>query len=300
MAAVDEWEAVVARVAAVTGPGAVRIGRDGGRGAGVVVRDGLVVTSAHNLRGGTVTVSFAGGRSMTGQVRAADVEGDLAVVEADTAGTTPVPWEPSTARLGQVVLAVGPGRARGTGRVTVGRISAVDVAFRGPRGRLIENGFEHTALVGRGSSGGPVVDAGGRLVGINTHRPEDGLYLAIPADQALADRVDALARGEAPSRRRLGLALVPPPVAQRLRAAVGLEPRDGLLIRQVDADGPAGAAGVRAGDLIVRAGGAEVVSVDGLVAAVEAHPDAETMTIGLVRGAEEITVEVRFPPTGAA
>jgi S1-C subfamily serine protease len=299
MTVLGDIEGAVAAVAAGAGPSVVRIGRDGGRGAGVVVRDGHVLTCAHNLRGTTVTVTFPDGRIATGEVKAADVEGDLAVVGVDTAGAPPLAWTPAEPALGQVVFALGPGRARGV-RVTAGHVAAVGAAFRGPRGRLIDNGFEHTALVGRGSSGGPVVDGAGSLVGINTHRPGDGLYLAVPADQALADRVDQLARGEAPRRRRLGVALTPPHLARRLRASVGLEPRDGLLVRAVDESGPAATAGIRSGDLIVAVGDQPVTGIDDLVTSVERHPDGVPLLVTLVRGVEEVTIEVRFDPPAAA
>lgn len=300
MTTFQEVEEVIGRAAARTGPAVVSIGRNGGRGAGFVVRDGLVLTSAHNLRGPSVTVGFAGGRAERGEVRAADSEGDLAVIEVTTAGIEPVPWASRPAGLGRAVLAVGPPRGVRSGRVTLGHVSAVGVAFRGPRGRLIEDGFEHTALVGRGSSGGPVLDSTGALVGINTHRPGDGFYLAVPADEALAGRVDKLARGETPVRRQLGVALVPPPLARRLRAAVGLEARDGLLVRHVDADGPAGQAGVKPGDLIIVAGGHETATVDALVAAVDAHEGDGPFPVTAVRGTETVSFEVRFPPPGAA
>lgn len=298
MTVLDEIGAAVADVGTRAGGSVVRIGRDG-RGAGVVVRDGQVLTSAHNLRGSTVTVTFADGRVQTGEVKAADVEGDLAVVAVDTTGSPAITWEPTEPALGQVVFALGPGRGT-AGRVTAGHVSAVGAAFRGPRGRVIEDGFEHTALVGRGSSGGPVVDGSGRLVGLNTHRPGDGLYLAIPANQALADRVDALARGVAPTRRRLGVALVPPHVARRLRAAVGLEDRAGLLVRDVDDAGPAGRAGIRAGDLIVAVAGVDVTSVDDLLAAVEGHADGAPLVVTVVRGTDEVTVDVSFEAPPAA
>lgn len=292
MTVLEQIGEAIAAVGEAAARSVVRIGRDG-RGAGVVVRDGVVVTSAHNLRGSTVTVTFGDGRTATGEVSAADIEGDLAVVAVDTAGAPAIRWEPGEPALGQVVFALGPGRGSGGARVTAGHVSALGAAFRGPRGRLIVNGFEHTALVGRGSSGGPVVDVSGALVGINTHRPGDGLYLAIPADRTLADRVDTLARGEAPRRRRLGVALVPPPVARRMRAAVGLPPRDGLLVRDVDPDGPAAAAGISAGDLIVSVGGADVTGLDQLMSAVEASA-ADPLTVVVVRGAEEVTVQVVF------
>lgn len=298
MTAWDEIAEAIGRIGQQVGGQVVRIGRDGGRGAGVVVRDGYVLTSAHNLRGPQVTVTFTDGRQTVGEVKAADIEGDLAVVAVDTAGIPALEWAESEPVLGQVVLALGPARAGAGARVTAGHVSAVGVGFRGPRGRLID-GFEHTALVGRGSSGGPVVDGSGRLVGLNTHRPGDGLYLAIPVNQGLADRVDALVRGESPRRRRLGVSLVPSHVARRLRSAVGLAPRDGLLVRDVDPDGPASSAGIQGGDLIVAVGGTPVAGLDQLVSAVEGHPDGSALPVTVVRGSEELTVEVRFePPTG--
>ena len=100
-------------------------------------------------------------------------------------------------------------------------ITATGRSFRGPRGRRIGGSLEHTAPLPRGSSGGPVVDGEGRLLGLNTVRLEGGLILALPADAALRARVDGLARGETPARPRLGVALAPP------RAAGGCARRSG-------------------------------------------------------------------------
>lgn len=294
MTGLQETASAVNAVAEKAAPAVVRIGRERGRGAGVVLQAGLVLTSAHNLRGPSVTVGFPDGRTATGEVKGVDVEGDVAAVAVDTGGSPPLPWpplQPGRPRMGEAVFAVSLLPAGGC-RVTAGHVSAVGAAFRGPRGRLITDGFEHTAIVGRGSSGGPVVDAEGHLVGINTHRPGDGLYLAIPATDALRSSVEALARGESPSRRRLGVALAPPHVARRLRAAVGLEPRDGLLVREVEENSPAAVAGLQRGDLIVAAGGHPVESIDALLDAVDdAGP---TLGLTVIRGVEEISLEVRF------
>lgn len=288
----------VSRVEELAGPSVVRIGRDGGRGAGFVFEAGHVVTSAHNLRGPQVTVTFPDGRVDRGEVRAADAEGDLAVVAADTSGTRPIPWaeEPPGIVTGQAVFALGPVPGASVSRVTVGFVSAVGVAFRGPRGRLITHAIEHTAPVGRGSSGGPVVDGDGSLLGVNTHRPGAGLYLAIPADGALRERVAALSRGVSPTRRRLGVALAPPHVAQRLRSAVGLPQRDGLLVREVGEGTPAADAGIQRGDLIVAVGGVPIAGLDDLASTVEATAPGTSVVVTVVRGAEEVTVEVRFEP----
>ena len=177
-------------------------------------------------------------------------------------------------------------------RVSFGVVTATGRSFRGPRGRRIGGSIEHSAPLPRGSSGGPLVDAEGRLLGINTVRMEGGLLLALPADAALRERVTALGRGEVPAHPRLGLAIAPPRAARRLRAAVGLPPRDGLLVRGVEEGGPGAAAGLERGDLLVAAGGRPLGGVDDLFDALAAS-DGELELVA-VRGTEERTVVARF------
>jgi len=136
------------------------------------------------------------------------------------------------------------------------------------------------------------------VVAINTHRLGEGFYLGLPADESLRDRLAALSRGEAPARVRLGVAIAPPHVARRLRAAVGLEPRDGLLVRAVEDGGPAERAGVRAGDLIVAiapgGGGEETVlsTPDELHDALDAAGPGASVQLRILRGGDETSVVV--------
>jgi serine protease Do len=264
----------------------------GHAGSGVVVGDGLVVTNAHNLRG-EVTVTFADGRAATATVAGADLEGDLAVLSVDTAGTSAVTWSEGDVELGQVVI--GLGRPGGHSlRAGVGFITGLGLSFRGPEGRTVTGALEHSAPLAHGSSGGPVVDSDGHLVGINTHRPGEGFYLALPAGADLKSRVDALGRGESPRRVRLGVALAPPKAARRLRSAVGLPPRDGLLVHAVEESGPADRAGIHRGDLIVSIGGTPVTTVEELAAALVAAGEAGSADLVVVRGADELAVAVHF------
>lgn len=298
MVAINELESTFEEVAKRVGPSVVRIGRGGGRGSGVVVTGGHVLTNTHNLRSTTTTVSYADGHAVQGQVLGADVDGDLALLDAGEPAATPITWEPAKGgpRLGQLVFTVTP---TGDGvRVTAGHVSAVGRTFRGPRGRRIAGGFEHTAPLGPGSSGGPVVDAAGRLLGIDTHRLDGGFYLAVPADEDLARRVEQLARGEVPRRLRLGVGLAPAGVARKMRQAVGLPERDGLLVRAVEDGSPAHRAGIREGDLLVRAGDRELASVDDLQEALGGLGDADSIEVALVRGVEDLVVRVEFAEAG--
>jgi serine protease Do len=241
-----------------------------------------------------VTVTFADGTSAAGRPLGVDLDGDVAVLEVETGDSPVIEWAEANGGpgIGRGVFALSNPGGRGL-RVTFGLVSGTERSFRGPRGRRISGGLEHTAPLLPGSSGGPVVDAEGRLLGINTHRLGEGFYLALPADTTLRDRIEALGRGESPARPRLGVGIAPAHVARGLRRAVGLPEIDGLLVRQVDANGPAAAAGLEEGDLIVEAGGRTTVTPDDLFEALSRATDG-TLEMKVVHGTEERTVAVEL------
>jgi serine protease Do len=291
MSFLDELHNAVSNVAETVGPSVVGLGRGWGRGSGVVTAAGTVLTNAHVLRGEEVAVTFADGRTEHGHVAGADADLDLAAIAVDTGDATPVVWEPERVdalTLGAPVFALANPGGRGL-RATFGMVSATGRSFRGPRGRRIGGSIEHTAPLPRGSSGGPLVDAEGRLLGLNSIRVEGGLILALPADAAMRRRAEALAAGTGAARPRLGLALAPPRAARRMRAAVGLPERDGLLVRGVVEDSPAGRAGLERGDLLVAAAGKPLSSPDDLFDALD---EGGTLTLGILRGTDERAVDV--------
>jgi serine protease Do len=290
--ALEELSADVRAIAAKVGPSVVGVGRGG---SGVVVAEGTVLTNAHNVRREQPTVAFPDGRRAEASVAGTDLDGDLAVLLVDTGDAPALAWGAPEPAVGSVVVALGHHRPGGV-RVGLGVVSATGVSFRGPGGRLVQGALEHTAPLARGSSGGPVVDASGLLLGIDTHRVGDGAYLAVVADGALRDRVDALSRGESPVRLLLGVAVAPRHVARRLRRSVGLPEREGLLVLGVEDGGPAARAGVDRGDLLVSLDGAPVSSVDDLATALAEVAPGDSVSVGLVRGAEERVVSVSFVP----
>jgi serine protease Do len=272
------------------GPAVVGLGRGWGRGSGVVVAAGQVLTVAHVLRGDELAVTFADGRTDEGHVAGLDPDLDVAVIAVDTADVAPVQWEPNgTPPAGAPVFALANPGGRGL-RTTFGLVSATGRGFRGPRGRRVAGSIEHTAPLPRGSSGGPLVAADGNLLGLNAVRRDGGFILALPADAALRRRVDELARGEAVERPRLGVALAPPRVARRMRAAVGLPERDGLLVRGVVDGSPAAKASVERGDLLVRAGERPLGSMDDLFDALDQA--GGKLALRVLRGSEERDLEV--------
>lgn len=277
----------------VVGPGVVRIGRRGGRGCGFVVDQNVVVTNAHNLRDRTTEVTFADGRSVQARALGVDSDGDLVLLEVDTGEAPPITWSDEPVGLGDPVFSV-VRLADGT-RVTSGAVSTTGRSFRGPRGRRITGGIEHTAPVTKGSSGSPVVDAEGHLVGICTLRLDEGFSIALPADTELQERIEMLRAGRSPQRRLLGVALAPSHVSQHLRRSVGLPDREGVLVRHVEPGSPAEEAGLRSGDLLTAAGDVEVTSIDDLASTLDALPVGSDLRIHVVRGTDDLDLSISFP-----
>ncbi len=292
MTVIDEIQAAVRGLANGTSTSVVGIGHRWAVGSGVVVGPGKVLTNAHNLRGENATVTFADGRTTEGRAVGVDLDGDIAVLDVDTQDAPAIEWgAPDGIEIGTPVFALANPGGRGL-RVTFGLVSGTSRSFRGPRGRRISGSIEHTAPLLPGSSGGPTVDSDGRLLGINTNRLGEGFYLAIPATAALKKRIDALARGSAPSRPRLGVGLAPNHVAKGLRRAVGLPEVDGLLVRVVEEGGPADNAGIQHGDLLTEADGRALTGADDLFEVLEALDSGAILELKVLRGTDERTVSV--------
>jgi S1-C subfamily serine protease len=292
MGALDDLGDLVRAASASAGPSVVSIGRRG-RGSGFVVAPGKVVTNAHNLRDRTTQVRFSDGRTVQASISGSDTDGDVVVLDVDTGDAAPLEWSQEVVQVGDVVVAVSAGRHQQ--RVTWGQITASDRGFHGPRGRKIAGAIEHTAPAASGSSGAPVLDHNGKVVGLNTHRIDHGFYLARTADEQLRERIAAMGQGERYERIEFGVAIAPARVAAKLRRAVGLPERDGLLIHGVVEGSPADAAGITKGDLLIRAAQTDLLAVDDLFSVLADVTPGSTLTVDLVRGTDELSVEVRFP-----
>lgn len=295
MATLEDIGARIGALGERLGPSIVGLARGSGRGSGVVIGDGRVLTAAHAVRGDEIALLFADGRREHGELAGVDTDADLAVIAIDTGETPAVAWPSADTPLpgvGAPVVALANPGGRGL-RATLGFVSAAGRSFRGPRGRRIEGAIEHTAPLPRGSSGGPVVDLEGHLVGINALRREGGLILAVPVGASERERIEALGRGERRAPPRLGVAVAPPHVARRLRRAVGLPEREGILVRAVEPESPAARAGLERGDLLALAAGRSLDSVDALYEVLDEARD-RPLELTIVRGTEERELSIAF------
>jgi serine protease Do len=252
-------------------------GRDGG-GAGVIWRpDGLIVTNAHVARGGPVDVELSDGRVLAGTVADRDGARDLAAVRVE-AGDLPAADVAHAAglRAGDLVMALGHPLGW-VGALSVGIVHAVE---RGPGG--LPRAIRADLRLAPGNSGGPLADARGRVVGINT-------MIARGLGVAIATEVVERFLGADGRRRSLGVRIRP----VRLRAGVADLP--GWLVLEVTGGGLAQSAGLVAGDVLTALDGKPLGSPDELAAALDEAGAGARVRLDLVRGGRWARVDLRVP-----
>jgi S1-C subfamily serine protease len=290
---VDEIQAEIAELARRHRAAVAGIGRGWRFGSGTVIARDRVLTAAHHVRSEGVVVSFAEERTTTAELVGVDRDLGVALLEVETGEIEPLTWAPADAEVGIGTAVVALSNPGGRGfRASPGFVAAADRGFRGPRGRRVSGAIEHTATLPRGSAGGPLLDFDGYLLGVNVLRLEGGLIVALGPASGLREAVERLIRGEEPARPFLGLAVAPAHVSRRMRRAVGLPEREGLLVRAVEDESPAAGAGIAAGDLVASAAGQPVDGIDALHRALDAAGPNGTVKLTVVRGTEERQVEV--------
>ena len=309
-AALDAYSAAVVGAVDQVGPAVVSVyvggaaeaaQARGGAGSGVVVTpDGYLLTNEHVVqRVSEARVTFVDGRSVPAVVAGRDPATDLAVLRAQ-AGALPYAQLASGQRLraGQLVVAVGnPLGFEST--VSAGVVSALGRSLRSRQGRLIEGVVQHTAALNPGNSGGPLVDAAGRVVGINTAiiAMAQGIGFAIPAATAQWVLTEILTQGRV-RRAWLGVAARDRPLDKRLVRALGLSATQAVEVLSRESEGPAAASDLHPGDLIVGVGGQVVDGIDALHRLLGRVPPGTTLELGIVRRTQLLTVPLttREPP----
>lgn len=225
--------------------------------------DGLIVTADHVVdREEDITVGLPDGRELTATLVGRDRTTDLALLKVDASGLTAASFATEPARIGQLVLAIGNPHGD-QAMASLGVVSATGNTLRSWRGGSIEGVVRSDVTLYPGFSGGPLLGADGRVVGLNTSNLARGLAVAIP-HAVLSRVVEALSSGHGTKRGYLGVATQPVRLPDGLRSALGLTQETGLLIINVEADSPAEQAGLLLGDTLVAAGERETADISGL------------------------------------
>jgi putative serine protease PepD len=272
----------------------------GGAGTGVVLsEDGEVLTNAHVVAGATtIHVTLAGeSQSRTATLVGADASADLALLRIDDAsGLTPAPLGSSDAlAVGDDVVAIGNALAlRGGPTVTTGIVSALGRSLD-TEGGTMTGLIQTDASISSGNSGGPLVNALGEVVGINTAVATSGggtaaenIGFAIAIDEA-TPVIERLRSGtEAADAGYLGVTIEDPTDGSR-----------GAVLTSVAPGSPAADAGLRAGDLVTAVDGTEIDGAAALAAAVRAHQPGETVDVAFSRDGDDDVARIELAASTA-
>lgn len=267
------------------------------QGTGILIDpSGIVVTNNHVIAGAKlIRVSLADGRTLGARVIGSDPTTDLALLKIDPGTSAPLPTlrfaESEKVRAGDPVIAIGNplGYVASTSR---GIISGLDRVYADtdPVGYI-----QHDAAINPGSSGGPILNRAGDVVGINTAIPDTspydiGIGLAIPAATIKAVVADLRQFGHV---RRASLGITVQQLDAALAAAMGRERNEGLAISSVAANSPAEKAGILPGDIIERIGDNPLRKVRDLIIALSSHEAGQSVALTIARNGKSQRLDVR-------
>jgi putative serine protease PepD len=270
--------------------GVVEITAAQGQGSGFVYDgDGHIVTNAHVVDGASsVSVKFWNGKTFTAQVVGTDASTDLAVLKVNAPVSELFPLslgDSSKVLVGDNVVAIGsPFGLEGT--VTSGIVSALHREMTSPNRFAIDDSIQTDAAINHGNSGGPLLDAQGKVVGVTSQIESnsggnEGVGFAIPSNTVRSIASQLISSGKAE------------------HAFLGVVLRDsssqtGAAINQVRAGTPAARAGLRAGDVVTAAAGKRITSASELRATINAHRPGDTISVTYTRGGQSHTIKVKL------
>lgn len=276
----------------------------GSIGSGVILdTDGNILTNYHVIEGATdIVVTLDDGTSLEAELVGSDESSDLAVIrvkDVSSANLTPIEVGDSDAlTVGEWVMAIGSPFGNEQS-VSTGIVSALyrSTALPSTSGSSIyANMIQTDAAINPGNSGGALVNDKGELIGINSviesySGSSSGVGFAIPVNYAI-NIAEQIVDGKTPVHPYLGVSLA---TVNALNARQnGLSVDAGAYVSDITADGPAAAAGIQKGDIITAVDGDAVASADGLIIELREHEVGDKVTMTVVRGKDEVEVEVEL------
>lgn len=291
----DAYSSAVIGAVETAGPAVVHIGvlkgnRPAGVGSGLVVAsDGLILTNSHVVSGaGVIKVSMADGQKSDARVIGEDPHSDIAVLRTDVHLAAPALsfFDSKAIHKGQLAIAIGnPLGFEQT--VTAGVVSATGRSMRSQTGRLIDDVIQTDAALNPGNSGGPLVDSRGRVIGINTAviRGAQGICFSVAANTALYVLGQVLQHGRV-RRASLGIEGATAPIPRHVARFSGVEQEAGVRVLKTIKDGPAEAAGLQSGDLLIAIDDAPVLGIDDLLRLLNHERVNQSVRVSLLRKGE--------------
>jgi serine protease DegQ len=259
--------------------------------SGIVYSEDLVLTADHVVeRDDDINVIYEDGSEIRASVAGRDPGSDLALLRLSRSGASPAENASKEARVGQMVLAVGRPGPEGL-QASLGVISAVGGPVRTMRGSLLERYLATDAIPYPGFSGGPLIDATGRVLGVNTSGLARGTSLAIPS--GLAWQVAAtLAQHGHVRRGYLGIRSQRVELPAQVQKSLNRQQSTGLLLVSVEQDSPAEAGGLILGDILVGIAGNPIADPDELLARLAGSVVGQTVPIEIVRAGQPTVISI--------
>jgi S1-C subfamily serine protease len=269
-------------------------GKRGGGSGFLFTPDGFVLTNSHVVNGAaSIDVTLADGTRCAASVVGNDPHTDLAVLRISAPNQTPAELGDSdTIRPGQLVIAVGnPLGFQAT--VTAGVVSALGRTMRAQSGRLIDSVIQTDAALNPGNSGGPLVNARGEVVGVNTAviLPAQGICFAIAINTAKFVAARLIRDGRI-VRSYIGVAGQSAPLHRRVVRFYELPVESGVLVLGVEKKSPAESAGLHEGDVVVAYGETPVSSVDDLHRILTEEQIGKASELTVIRRTEKLALPV--------
>jgi S1-C subfamily serine protease len=290
--ALDAYSRVVTSVAEAVSPAVVRIQVENARGRGgsgsgfVFTPDGLIMTNSHVVHGAQrIRVLTPEAGEFRAQPIGEDPDTDLAVLRIDAPRLNPARLGDSRKiRVGQLVVAIGnPYGFQHS--VTAGVVSALGRSLRSQSGRLIDDVIQTDAALNPGNSGGPLVNARGEVIGVNTATilPAQGLCFAISVSTAQFIAAKLIRYGEV-RRSYIGVQTQTAPLNRMIAHHYGLSQSTGALVLAPEAGSPAARAGLQEGDVIVALDEEKLEGVDVLHRLLTEERIGTTAKLSVLRG----------------
>lgn len=303
--ALDAYSRVVVGAAEQVSPSVVNIevghrmknGEQNLRGSGsgfLFTPDGFIMTNSHVVHGADeISVTLPDGRQSGAQMIGDDPDTDIAVIRIVAPNLAAALLGDSTSlRVGQLVVAIG-NPLGFQYSVTAGVVSALGRSLRSVSGRLIESVIQTDAALNPGNSGGPLVTSQGKVVGVNTAviTNAQGLCFAIAINTAKFVASNLITYGKV-RRSYIGVEGQDVQLDRRTVRAHNLSVEKGVLVLSVMSGGPAGRAGVRAGDVIIGLDGEPLSGIDLLHKMLTEEKTGKTLLITVLRKSEKLVLGI--------